>query len=125
MANINVVVLSGNLTRDPEVSEVGGRKVAKLGLAVNSRKKEGEEWVDVPHFFDVSVWSAPGGPADWCEQQLHKGSPVVVSGRLQWRSWEDAEGNKRSAVDVVAHDVVLPPRADNDTGGRDDADGIF
>ena len=123
MANINVVCLSGNLTRDVELSEVGGRKVAKLGLAVNGRKKDGDEWVDVPNYFDVSVWSAEGGPADWCAQQLSKGSPVTVSGRLQWRSWEDGEGNKRSAVDVVAHDVVLPPR-DAGSGSTPDPDEI-
>lgn len=114
MANINVVVLSGNLTRDPEYRDVGDRGVCKIGLAVNGRKKNGDEWVDVPNFFDVSVW---GAPAEWCRDQLSKGSSVVVSGRLQWRSWEAEDGTKRSAVDVVAHDVVLPPRsaAANDT----------
>lgn len=108
MANINVVVLSGNLTRDPEYRDVGDRGVCKLGLAVNGRKKDASgDWVDVPNFFDVSVW---GAPAEWCRDQLAKGSPVVVSGRLQWRSWESEDGTKRSAVDVVADDVVLPPR---------------
>lgn len=108
MANINVVILSGNLTRDPEYKELnGGRGLCKLGLAVNGRKKEGDEWVDVPNYFDATVF---GAPAEWCRDQLSKGSPVVVHGRLQWRSWEAEDGSKRSAVDVVAENVVLPPR---------------
>ena len=111
MANINSVTLSGNLTRDPEHREVGGQNVCKLGIAVNGRKKSGDEWVDVPNFFNVSVWSKSGGPADWCRDQLSKGSPIVVHGRLQWSEWEAEDGTKRSAVDVVAHDVVLPPRS--------------
>lgn len=112
MANINVVVLSGNLTRDPEYNDVGERGVCKLGLAVNERKKEGDEWVDVPSYFDVSVWSGPTGPAAWCRDQLSKGSPVTVHGRLKWRSFE-VDGQKRSAIEVVAYDVILPPRTDH------------
>lgn len=117
MANINTVCLSGNLTRDPEYRDVGDRGVCKLGLAVNGRKKdESGDWVDVPNFFDVSVW---GAPAKWCFDQLSKGSPVVVSGRLQWRQWQAEDGTNRSAVDVVAHDVVLPPRGQ---AGKDTSD---
>ena len=126
MANINVVVLSGNLTREPEFKEFGDNGLCKLGIAVNGRKKEGDEWVDVPNFFDVTVF---GKPAEWCRDQLSKGSPVVVHGRLQFRSWETDDGQKRSAVDVVADNVVLPPRqqAAITTGDepRDDAKDLF
>ena len=107
MANINAVCLSGNLCADPEYRDVGDSGVCSLRLAVNGRKKDGDQWVDVPNYFSVSVWGKPG---EWCRDQLSKGSPLVVHGRLAWRSWETDEGGKREAVDVVASDVVLPPR---------------
>src|SRR5947209_1909472 len=90
MANINRVVLVGNLTRDPELRTTpGGTSVCKLRLAVNSRTKGADgQWADKPNYFDVTVW---GNQAESCSQYLSKGRPVGVDGRLDWREW-DAEG---------------------------------
>jgi single-strand DNA-binding protein len=100
-ANVNVVVLTGNLTRDPELRFTqAGTPVCKLRLAVNGRRKDGQsgEWVDKPNYFDLTVWGARGEAA---AEHLAKGSPVAVDGRLDWREWEDKEGGARQAVEVV------------------------
>ena len=101
--NINRVVITGNLTRDPELrSTSGGTSVCSLRVAVNSRRKEGDQWVDKPNFFDVTVWGAQG---ENCAQYLAKGRPVAIDGRLNWREWEDKEGAKRQTVDIIADSV--------------------
>ena len=105
MANINRVVLVGNLTKDPELRQTGGgTSVCKLRLAVNTRRKdETGQWVDKPNYFDVSVF---GNQAESCSQYLSKGRPVGVDGRLEWREWEATDGSgKRQAVEVVAESV--------------------
>ena len=92
--NVNVVVITGNLTRDPELrSTVGGTSVCKLRVAVNSRRKDGQsgEWVDKPNYFDVTVWGAQG---ENCATYLSKGRPVAVEGRLDWREWEAKDGSQ-------------------------------
>jgi single-strand DNA-binding protein len=102
--NINRVVISGNLTRDPELrSTPGGTSVCSLRVAVNSRRKdESGQWVDKPNYFDVTVWGAQG---ESCAQYLTKGRPVAVDGRLNWREWETNEGAKRQSVDIIADSV--------------------
>lgn len=104
MANINRVVLTGNLTRDPELRQTpNGKSVCTLGLAVNERyKNEAGEWVEKPNFFDIVVWGAQG---ENCERYLSKGRPVAVDGRLSFRSWEDKDGGKRSKIEVIANIV--------------------
>src|SRR3954453_11172367 len=99
--NINRVVLTGNLTRDPELrSTSGGTSVCSLRIASNTRRRDASgEWVDKPNFFDVTVWGAQG---ENCATSLQKGRPVPVDGRLQWREFEDKQGNKRQAVDIIA-----------------------
>jgi single-strand DNA-binding protein len=101
--NINVVVITGNLTRDPELRTTpGGTSVAKLRVAVNGRRKNGHgEWVDKPNFFDVTVWGAHG---ESCATYLAKGRPVAVEGRLDWREWGN-DGEKRQSVEIVANSV--------------------
>lgn len=103
-SNINRVILTGNLTRDPELrSTGGGTPVCSLRIACNGRRRNGEGvWEDVPNYFDVSVWGAQG---ENCQRYLSKGRGVAVDGRLQWREWTDGEGNKRQAVDIVAENV--------------------
>ena len=116
-ANINRVVLVGNLTRDPELRHTpSGTAVCNLRLAVNTRRKdETGQWVDKPNYFDVTVW---GNQGERCAQYLAKGRPVAVDGRLEWREWETPEGNKRQAVDVVADTVqFLGSRGDGEGGG--------
>jgi single-strand DNA-binding protein len=102
--NINRVVITGNLTRDPELrSTSGGTSVCSLRVAVNSRRKDDSgNWVDKPNYFDVTVWGAQG---ENCAQYLAKGRPVAVDGRLNWREWEDKEGGKRQTVDIIADSV--------------------
>lgn len=100
------VVLIGNLTRDPELrSTSGGTSVAQLSVAVNERVKSGGEWGDRVSFFDVTVWA---GQAENAAKWLSKGSPVAVDGRLTQDRWEH-EGQKRSAVKVIAENVTFLP----------------
>ncbi len=117
-SNINRVVLTGNLTSDPDLRSLSsGTTVCKLRLAVNGRRKDGAtgEWVDKPNFFDVTVWGAQG---DNCAKYLSKGRPVAVDGRLEWREWQDKEGNKRQSVDIIADTVQFlgSPRDDQGSG---------
>jgi single-strand DNA-binding protein len=116
-ANINRVVLVGNLTRDPELRHTpGGTPVCNLGIAVNGRRRdESGQWVDKPNFFRISVF---GNQAESCAQYLSKGRPVAIDGRLDWRQWEAQDGSKREAVEIVAESVqFLGSRSDGDGGG--------
>jgi single-strand DNA-binding protein len=115
-ANINRVVLVGNLTRDPELRHTpSGTPVCNLGIAVNSRRRdESGNWVDKPNFFRISVF---GNQAESCAQYLSKGRPVAIDGRLDWRQWEQ-DGVKREAVEIVAESVqFLGSRGDGESGG--------
>src|SRR5881398_2447896 len=112
--NINRVVLTGNLTSDPELRSLpSGTSVCKLRVACNTRRKDGPtgEWVDKPNYFDVTVWGAQG---ENCARFLSKGRPVAIDGRLEWREWTAQDGGKRESVEVVADAVQF-------LGGRDDA----
>ena len=116
MANINRVVLVGNLTKDPELkSTSGGTSICKMRIAVNTRRKdETGQWADKPNYFDVTVW---GNQAESCAQYLSKGRPVGIDGRLEWREWDATDGSgKRQAVEIVAESVQF-------LGSRDGGDG--
>ena len=104
-SNINTVVITGNLTRDPELrSTGGGTSVCEMRVAVNSRRKDASgNWVDKPNYFDVTVFGAQG---ENCSTYLSKGRPVAVEGRLDWREWEAKDGSgKRQAVSIIANTV--------------------
>ena len=111
MVSMNRVVLAGNLTRDPELRFTGeGVPVCGFGLAVNRVRSKNEE-VD---FFDVSVWRELGeAVANWKK----KGDPVLIEGRLQYRTWEAQDGSRRSKVDVVADNVQFFGRGEGSSGG--------
>src|SRR6185436_18755376 len=116
-ANINRVVLVGNLTRDPELKHLpSGTALCSLRIAVNTRRKdESGQWTDKPNYFDISVWGAQG---ENCAQYLAKGRPVAVDGRLEWREWEATDGSgKRQAVEIVADNVQFLGGRDGDGGG--------
>jgi single-strand DNA-binding protein len=117
--NVNRVVITGNLTRDPELrSTNNGTSVCGLRVAVNTRRKDPNtgEWTDKANYFDVTVWGAQG---ENCAQYLQKGRPVAVDGRLEWREWEDKAGNKRQSVDIIADSVqFLGSREGGENGGR-------
>jgi single-strand DNA-binding protein len=121
--NINRVIVTGNLTRDPELrSTSGGTSVCSLRVAVNSRRKDGEtgQWVDKPNYFDVTVWGAQG---ENCAQYLSKGRPVAIDGRLNWREWEAQDGSKRQSVDIIADSVqFLGSREGGQMNGAPESD---
>lgn len=117
-SNINRVVMTGNLTADPELRSLpSGSSVCSLRIACNTRRKDSAsgEWVDKPNYFNVTVWGAQGENA---ARYLSKGRPVAIDGRLEWREWEAQDGTKRSAVDIIADSVqFLGSREDSSTGG--------
>ena len=140
MVAFNRVILAGNITRDPELRFTNdGIPVCGFGLAVNRRKPRNGRDAEVD-FFDVSAWRELG---ETIANYKKKGDPILVEGRLQYRSWEDREsGQKRSKVDVVADNVQflngntgeggsqngsreearVGAGARGGTGGRDDVD---
>ena len=125
-SNINTVVVTGNLTRDPELRNLpSGTAVCKMRVAVNTRRKNGStgEWEDKPNYFDVTVWGAQG---ENCATYLSKGRPVAIQGRLEWREWDDKEGNKRQSVEIIAESVqFLGSRDGSGTGGGNGAGNGF
>ena len=117
MANINRVVLVGNLTRDPELRHTpSGMAVCSLRLAVNTRRKDGAtgEWTEKPNYFDITVW---GNQGENCAQYLSKGRPVGIDGRLEWREWEANDGSKRQSVEIIADSVQFLGSRDGGQGG--------
>src|ERR1044072_7352530 len=103
MSNINSVVVSGNLTRDPELRHTpSGTAVCNLGIAVNRSRKDGDEWVDEPSFFDVTIFSGRG---ELAARKLTKGSFVTVSGRLEQQRWTTDDDQKRSKVVIIAQQI--------------------
>ena len=122
MANINRVVLVGNLTKDPELRHTpSGTAVCKLRLAVNTRQKDPQgNWGDKPNYFDVTVW---GNQGESCAQYLSKGRPVGVDGRLDWREWEAQDGTKRQAVEIIADSVQFLGSREGGAGGGGGGDG--
>lgn len=126
MANGNNVTVVGNCTRDPELRFTpSGMAVATFGLAVNRRwqNRSTNEWEEAVSFFDVTAWQQL---AENISDSVQKGSRVIVSGRLDQRTWETQDGDKRSKIEIVADEVgpslryatatvVKNPR--NDTGG--------
>ena len=100
---MNRVIVSGNLTRDPELlTTASGLAICKFGIAVNERRKVNEEWTDVAHFFDVTYFGRLG---ELMAQKADKGDRVYVDGRLEYQSWENDAGEKRSKVAIVADRV--------------------
>ncbi|MCU1357569.1 MAG: single stranded DNA-binding protein [Acidimicrobiales bacterium] len=106
MANDNTVTLVGNVTRDPELRYTpSGQTVATFGLAVNRRwqNRQTQEWEEQVSFFDVKSWS---GLAENVAESIQRGTRVIVTGRLEQRSWETDNGEKRSKVEVVADEIA-------------------
>jgi single-strand DNA-binding protein len=104
--NVNVAVITGNLTRDPELRHTGGgTAVTEIRVAVNGRRKNAQtgEWEDKDNYFDVTVF---GARAEAIVKHLSKGSGVAVDGRLDWQEWEAKDGSgKRQAVKIIANHV--------------------
>jgi single-strand DNA-binding protein len=109
MADINSVTIAGRLTRDAELSYTNsGMAMVKLGVALNTRKKEGDQWVDEAHFFDVVLWGKQG---ESLANYLTKGKQVAIEGSLRQNRWEK-DGQSHSKVVINANNIML-------LGGRD------
>lgn len=108
--SINRVVVSGNLTRDPEIrASQGGTNILTFGMAVNDRRRnpQTQEWEDYANFVDCVMF---GNRADFMHRTLHKGMKVVVEGKLRYSSWE-RDGQRRSKLEVVVDDIdFVSPR---------------
>ena len=105
MANGNHITIVGNCTRDPELRfTAAGSAMAKFGVAVNRRwqNRSTQEWEEEVSFFDVIAWGALGENA---VESIQKGTRVMVDGRLQQRSWETDQGEKRSSIELVADEL--------------------
>lgn len=99
----NTVTLIGNLTREPELRyTTGGRGVCSFGLAVNRRYQSNGEWQEETSFFNVNCW---GDLGENIAASFAKGARAIVTGRLEQRSWDTQDGDKRSVVEVVADEV--------------------
>ena len=101
----NNVTLVGNVTRDPEIRYTpNGQTVATFGLAVNRRwqNRQNNEWEEQTSFFDVKCWSQM---AENVSESVQRGTRVIVTGRLEQRSWETDNGEKRSKIEVVADEI--------------------
>ena len=110
MAFDNAVTITGNMTREPELRFTpGGAAVATFGLAWNRRfqNRQSGEWEEQVSFFDITCWNQL---AENVAESLGKGSRVTVSGRLEQRSWETQDGDRRSKVEIIADDVAASLR---------------
>ena len=108
MASFNKVILLGNLTRDPELrSTPNGTPVATFGMAMNRRSGQGDERKEDVCFVDIVVF---GREAETASEFLSKGRQALIEGRLQWRSWEGQDGQKRNKHEVVAERIQFMPR---------------
>lgn len=104
MANLNKVMLTGNLTQEPDYKvTTNGTAILTLRVAVNDRRKVGDEWTDVPGFYDCVII---GRRAESLRQFLSKGRKVAIEGKLRYSSWEK-DGHLRSKVEIAIDDLEL------------------
>ena len=104
MIDINHVVLIGRLTRDAELKSIAsGQSVCKFSIAVNRRRKSGDQWEDEPNFFDIVVWGRQG---ETLHQYLMKGKMVGVDGELRQDRWQQ-DGQNRSKIEIIANNIQL------------------
>jgi len=109
--NLNKVMIIGNLTRDPETRTIpSGQSVSSFSVATNRRWKDTKtgEPKEASEFHNIVAW---GKLADICNQYLKKGSKVYLEGRLQTRSWDDQNGNKKYRTEIVANNLIMLDRA--------------
>ena len=107
--SINIVTISGNLTRDPELRQASNTSVLSFGVAVNDRRRNPQsgQWESVPNFVDCIIF---GTRADALAGLLHKGSKVAIDGKLRYSSWEGKDGKKHSKLEVVVNELELMQR---------------
>ncbi|MDO4848653.1 MAG: single-stranded DNA-binding protein [Coriobacteriia bacterium] len=115
--SINKVMITGNLTRDPELRATGsGMQILQFGVAVNDRRRNQQtgEWEDYPNFVDCVVF---GSRAEALSRFLSKGSKVAVEGKLRYSSWEAKEGGRRSKLEVIVDDLDFLSQRGGQQGG--------
>lgn len=115
MSNINRVIISGRLTRDPDVrTTAGGTTVMGLGVAVNDRRRNQQtgQWEDYTNFIDCTMF---GTRAEALSHILTKGMLVCIEGRLRWSQWE-RDGQKRSKIEVIVDEIEMPSRSQGSSG---------
>jgi single-strand DNA-binding protein len=125
-SNINKVIVTGNLTQEPNLRETGGgTKVCELRVACNSAIKKDGAWESKPNYFQVNAW---GGMGENCDKYLSKGSKVAIDGRLEWQMWEKKDGEgTNSRVVIVANQVEFlgggqgKKDLSEDSSGNDDS----
>ena len=113
--SINRVIISGNLTRDPELRMTsGGTQVLSLGVAVNDRRRNAQtgEWEDYPNFVDCTMF---GARAEAVSRYLQKGSKVAIEGKLRYSSWE-RDGQRRSKLEVIVDEIEFMSRGGQGQG---------
>jgi len=133
MADINHVVIIGRLTRDAELKyTANGQAVAKFSIAVNRRKRQGDEWVDEANFFDIVLW---GKQAESIQPYLVKSKMVGIDGELRQDRWQQ-DGQNRSKVEIIANYVQMlgggqrsdnsnsAPSASGSNENNDASDGV-
>lgn len=104
MADVNHVTLIGRLTRDAELKYTsGGMAVCKFAIAVNKRRKQGDQWIEEANFFDIVLWGRSG---ESLNQYLVKGKQIAVEGELHQNRWEQ-DGQARSKIEIMANNVQL------------------
>ena len=115
--SINRVVISGNLTRDPELRRTqSGMGIMTFGVAVNDRRRNGQtgEWEDYANFVDCTMFGTRG---ESLSNILTKGMKVAIEGKLRWSQWENRDGQKRSKLEVIVDEIdIMTSR--NGQGGQ-------
>lgn len=115
--SINRVLISGNLTRDPELRQTGGgTQVLSFGVAVNDRRRNPQtgEWEDYPNFIDCTMF---GVRAEALSRYLSKGTKVAIEGKLRWSQWE-RDGQKRSKIEVIVDELEFMTSRNDGSGQR-------
>jgi len=101
MGGMNKVMMSGNITYGPEIKETKAGDITEFGIAINSKRKKGEEWVDHADFIDCVCWGKRG---ESLSAHFDKGQEIQIVGNLNSSEWDDQEGNKRKKVNVNVQD---------------------
>ena len=116
--NVNVAIISGNITRDPEIRQNrNGTTFLNFSVAVNDRRKDQDgEWRDYPNYIDCVV---SGRRAESLSKYLFKGTKVTVKGKLKWSQWEAKDGQKRTKVELDAEQVEFQNREQRKSRNED------
>ena len=117
--SINKVIITGNLTRDPELRRTqGGMAILSFGVAVNDRRhnQQTDEWEDYANFVDCTMF---GNRAESLSNYLSKGTKVAIEGKLRWSQWE-RDGQKRSKLEVIVDELEFMSSRDRQQSAQDD-----